>query len=88
MEHEFGKLTNKPLKKGKTMLLFDIDGTLTKPLHEIDDNMVNLLTEINKNNPNINFAVVGGSVFEQIKSQIGKIFPILKYMVEEHMMKN
>ena len=84
MEHEFGKLTNKPLKKGKTMLLFDIDGTLTKPLHEIDDNMINLLTEINKNNPNINFAVVGGSDYKQIKSQIGKIFPILKFIFSEN----
>ena len=78
------KLTFKPLKKGKSILLFDIDGTLTKPLHEIDDNMINLLTEINKNNPNINFAVVGGSDFKQIKSQIGKIFPILKFIFSEN----
>ena len=37
------ELQNKPLKKGKTLFLFDIDGTLCEPKLEVKENMVNLL---------------------------------------------
>ena len=35
--------TNKPLKKGKTLLLFDIDGTLTAARQSIKQNMIDCL---------------------------------------------
>ena len=37
------QLQNKPLKKGKTLFLFDIDGTLCEPKLEVKDNMVQQL---------------------------------------------
>ena len=33
------ELQNKPLKKGKTLFLFDIDGTLCEPKLEVKDNI-------------------------------------------------
>ena len=41
-------LQNKPLKKGKTLFLFDIDGTLCEPRLEVKDNMVELLKNLCK----------------------------------------
>ena len=37
------QLQNKPLKKGKTLFLFDIDGTLCEPKLEVPENMVQQL---------------------------------------------
>ena len=36
-------LQNKPLKKGKTLFLFDIDGTLCEPKLEVEENMTQKL---------------------------------------------
>ena len=41
-------LQNKPLKKGKTLLLFDIDGTLVEPKLEIKENMVQELKKLSE----------------------------------------
>ena len=38
--------TNNPLKKGKTLLLFDIDGTLTEARKVIKENMVECLKKV------------------------------------------
>ena len=40
--------TNKPLKKGKTLLLFDIDGTLTAARQNIKQNMLDCLKKASK----------------------------------------
>lgn len=50
-----------------TLLLFDVDGTLTQPRDRIDDTMVNLL---NKLKSQYTLAVVGGSNFEQLEKQL------------------
>jgi len=42
------ELQNQPLKKGKTLFLFDIDGTLCEPKLEVKDNMVELLKSLYK----------------------------------------
>ena len=42
------KLQNKPLKKGKTLFLFDIDGTLCKPRLEVKENMTQLLKSLSE----------------------------------------
>ena len=39
-------LRDQPLKKGKTLFLFDIDGTLCEPRLEVKDNMVELLKNL------------------------------------------
>ena len=78
------KLTNKDLKKGKTLLLFDIDGTLTKPREEISKDMIDFLTDVKKNNPNIDLASVGGAEFLQAKYQIGKVTSIFKLICTEN----
>jgi phosphomannomutase len=56
----------------KTLLLFDVDGTLTKPRLPVDLNMITLLQEIKKNK-NIDLGFVGGSDYskqiEQLKEE-------------------
>ena len=42
------ELQNKPLKKGKTLFLFDIDGTLCEPRLEVKENMVELLKNLHE----------------------------------------
>ena len=42
------ELQNQPLQKGKTLFLFDIDGTLCEPKLEVKDNMVELLKTLYK----------------------------------------
>ena len=37
---ESKELINNPLKKGKSLLLFDIDGTLTEARKSIKENMI------------------------------------------------
>jgi phosphomannomutase len=75
------KLTFKPLKKGKSILLFDIDGTLTNPRQKIKQNMIDYLKETGKK---ISLASVGGSDLNKAKEQIGEIFPILDYKFTEN----
>ena len=84
MSSEEIKLTNKELKKGKTLLLFDIDGTLTQPREEISKDMIDFLKEVIKNNPNIDLASVGGAEYLQVKYQIGKLAPLLKLICTEN----
>jgi len=56
----------------KILLLFDVDGTLTKPRLPVDLNMITLLQEIKKNK-NIDLGFVGGSDYskqiEQLKEE-------------------
>ena len=41
-------LQNKPLKKGKTLFLFDIDGTLCEPKLEVKENMVQQIKNLSE----------------------------------------
>jgi trehalose-6-phosphatase len=41
-------ITFKPLKKGKTLLLFDIDGTLAPFIKKMEDDMKNEIIKIKK----------------------------------------
>jgi phosphomannomutase len=77
------KLTNKPLKKGKSILLFDIDGTLTAPRLPINDKMVECLTEVSKSGK-VKLGSVGGSDVSKAKEQIGKVFHCLDYKFTEN----
>ena len=52
--------TNNPLKKGKTLLLFDIDGTLTESRKVMKDNMLECLKKASTYD-DIDLATVGGS---------------------------
>ena len=42
------QLQNKPLKKGKTLFLFDIDGTLCEPKLEVPENMAQQLKSLSE----------------------------------------
>jgi phosphomannomutase len=53
----------------KTIILFDIDGTLTLPRQKISDNMINMLKLLQEKN--ITVGLVGGSDLEKQKEQLG-----------------
>lgn len=53
----------------KTIILFDIDGTLSESRKIIKDDMVKCLSEL-KNNKNIDIGIVGGSNLEKQKEQL------------------
>lgn len=61
--------TNKPLKKGKTLLLFDIDGTLTEPRKTIKQDMIDCLKKATSYD-DIDIATVGGSDLPKAKEQL------------------
>ena len=60
--------TNKPLKKGKTLLLFDIDGTLTPARKAISNDMFECLKKASSFK-DIDLATVGGSDLPKAKEQ-------------------
>ena len=53
----------------KTIILFDVDGTLSESRKIIKDDMVKCLSEL-KNNKNIDIGIVGGSNLEKQKEQL------------------
>lgn len=53
------------------LILFDVDGTLTKPMEEIEQDMITVLEKISKIN-NIDIGFVGGSDYNKQLKQIGK----------------
>jgi phosphomannomutase len=55
----------------KTLLLFDVDGTLTKPRLKITNDMVELLQKLSKKDT-IELGFVGGSDIEKQKEQLGE----------------
>ena len=61
--------TNKPLKKGKTLLLFDIDGTLTEARKAIKQNMIDCLKK-SSSYDDIDLATVGGSDLPKAREQL------------------
>lgn len=58
-------IAHKPMK---TIILFDIDGTLTKPRNKITTEMLSLLDQLHKV---VDIGVVGGSDLLKIKEQMG-----------------
>src|SRR4029079_10924489 len=53
----------------KSLLLFDIDGTLTNPRGKISDDMLSLLKQLQQT---YDIGVVGGSDLNKQKEQLGK----------------
>jgi len=54
-----------------TLLLFDVDGTLTKPRLTIEDDMINMLKKV-KSLDNIDIGIVGGSNLKKQYEQLGE----------------
>ena len=66
-----------------TIILFDIDGTLTEPRNKMQDKMLNVLLELK--NKNYTIGCVGGSDFQKAKDQIGNnILSIFNYSFFEN----
>ena len=75
--------TNNPLKKGKTLLLFDIDGTLTEARKAIKENMVECLKKVSTYE-DIDIATVGGSDLPKAKEQLKSAIDLLKFVFTEN----
>ena len=75
--------TNNPLKKGKTLLLFDIDGTLTEARKSIKENMIDCLKK-NSSYEDIDIATVGGSDLPKAKEQLKSAIDFLKFVFTEN----
>lgn len=55
----------------KTLILFDVDGTLTESRKVIKQNMVDTLNKL-KDNKNLDIGIVGGSDLKKQKEQLGE----------------
>lgn len=75
--------TNKPLKKGKTLLLFDIDGTLTASRKEIKENMIECLKKASSFE-DIDLATVGGSDLPKAREQLRTAIDLFKFVFTEN----
>ena len=75
--------TNNPLKKGKTLLLFDIDGTLTEARKVIKENMVECLKKVSSYE-DIDLATVGGSDLPKAQEQLESAIDLLKFAFTEN----
>ena len=75
--------TNNPLKKGNTLLLFDIDGTLTEARKAIKENMVECLKKVSTYE-DIDIATVGGSDLPKAKEQLKSAIDLLKFVFTEN----
>lgn len=65
----YASLQNNPLKKGKTLFLFDIDGTLCESRLEVKPNMVQLLKKLYQKN-NIDIACVSCTNMKNAKKEL------------------
>jgi len=64
------------------MVLFDVDGTLTKPRNKIEQDMIDTLTQLKQK---VYVGIVGGSDLVKITEQIGKEnFPLFDYVFAEN----
>lgn len=75
--------TNHPLRKGKTLLLFDIDGTLTESRKVIKENMVSCLKKA-ASFKEIDIATVGGSDLPKAQEQLQSAIDLLKFVFTEN----
>lgn len=66
-----------------TLLLFDVDGTLTQPMKHIDEEMYIILNQLKTKGYNL--AVVGGSNLEKIEKQLGsEMYIVFDYIFAEN----
>ena len=76
------KLRNEPLKKGKTLFLFDIDGTLCEPRLEVKENMVQLIKNFSEKK-DIDIACVTCGDMKNVKRELKDSFSYFsKYYTE------
>ena len=80
---EIKEPTNHPLRKGKTLLLFDIDGTLTESRKVIKENMVSCLKKA-ASFKEIDIATVGGSDLPKAQEQLQSAIDLLKFVFTEN----
>ena len=80
---EIKEPTNHPLRKGKTLLLFDIDGTLTESRKVIKENMVSCLKKA-ASFKEIDIATVGGSALPKAQEQLQSAIDLLKFVFTEN----
>lgn len=67
-----------------TLILFDVDGTLTPSRQKINQNMIDTLLQL-KENKNITLGIVGGSDLEKQKEQVGENnFELFDYVFSEN----
>lgn len=68
----------------KTIILFDVDGTLTDPRKFIKENMLEIIIKL-KNINNLDIAIVGGSNLDKQKEQLGnKNLELFDYVFSEN----
>ncbi len=77
------ELQNKPLKKGKTLFLFDIDGTLCEPRLEVKQNMVELLKNLHEKK-DIEMACVTCSNMKNVKRELKEAFSLFNAYYTEN----
>ncbi|BCS83345.1 phosphomannomutase [Cotonvirus japonicus] len=65
-----------------TIILFDVDGTLTPSGQEIQQEMIECLNTITSL-PNIELGLVGGGTYDKIKSQLLESISLFKYVFAE-----
>ena len=75
--------TNNPFKKGKTLLLFDIDGTLTASRKIIKQNMIDCLKKASSYK-DIDIATVGGSDLPKAQEQLQSSIDLLTFVFTEN----
>ena len=80
---EIKEPTNHPLRKGKALLLFDIDGTLTESRKVIKENMVSCLKKA-ASFKEIDIATVGGSDLPKAQEQLQSAIDLLKFVFTEN----
>jgi phosphomannomutase len=75
--------TNNPLKKGKTLLLFYIDGTLTESRKVMKENMLECLKKASSYD-DIDLATVGGSDLPKAREQLQSSIDFFKFNFTEN----
>ncbi len=68
-------------KEKNLYFLFDVDDTLTKPKHLIDEDMIMLLVKLSKY---FTISVVGGGTYKHISSQISPILHLAEFIFSEN----
>ena len=76
-------LQDNPLKKGKTLFLFDIDGTLCESRLEVKPNMVQFLKDLSQKK-DIDIAVVSCTNMKNAKRELKDAFPCFKAYYTEN----